>query len=29
VIPSTLIHMGFNLISVLLLALQVIYGTGK
>ena len=25
VIPSTLMHMGFNLISVLLLALQVIY----
>ena len=25
VIPSTLMHMGFNLISVFLLALQVIY----
>lgn len=27
VIPSTLIHAGFNLISVILLALEVIYGT--
>lgn len=29
VIPSTLIHMGFNLISVILLALQVHYGVGE
>ena len=29
VIPSTLIHMGFNLISVFLLALQVYYGVGE
>ena len=29
VIPSTLIHMGFNLISVLLLTLQVVYGVGE
>ena len=29
VIPSTLIHMGFNLIAVLLLILQVYYGAGE
>ena len=29
VIPSTLIHMGFNLISVFLLILQVYYGVGE
>jgi membrane protease YdiL (CAAX protease family) len=29
VIPSTLIHMGFNLISVILLVLQVYYGVGE
>lgn len=29
VIPSTLIHAGFNLISVILLALEVIYGTSQ
>ena len=29
VIPSTLIHMGFNLISVFLLVLQVYYGVGE
>lgn len=29
VIPSTLLHMGFNLISVFLLVLQVYYGVGE
>ncbi len=29
IIPSTLIHMGFNLISVFLLILQVYYGVGE
>ena len=29
IIPSTLIHMGFNLIAVLLLILQVYYGAGE
>jgi membrane protease YdiL (CAAX protease family) len=29
VIPSTLIHMGFNLITVFLLILQVYYGVGE
>lgn len=29
IIPSTLIHMGFNLISVFLLVLQVYYGVGE
>ena len=29
IIPSTLIHMGFNLISVFLLVLQVYYGAGE
>ena len=29
VIPSTLLHMGFNLISVFLLILQVYYGVGE
>lgn len=29
IIPSTLIHMGFNLISVFLLVLQVYYGIGE